>query len=201
LARLIHCAAVFVRERRVSPEGFELMFATNHLGPFLLTRGLLSALRAGALSRVVTVSAPSTTELDFSDLQSSRKFSAFNAFGATKTANLLFAYELARRLDGTGVTSNVFFPGVVRSKLMRDAPAVVRGLAGLAGKRPEEVGTALAWFALDPSLDGVTGRFFKLTKESDSSEYSRDPANQRRLWEESEQLTLPWVPGAGATPS
>lgn len=185
---LIHCAAIFARERRLTPEGFELMFATNHLGPFLLTLRLLPALRAGAPSRVITVSAPSTTELDFSDLQSSQKFGAFKAFGATKTANLLFAYELARRLEGTGVTSNVFFPGVVRSKLMNDAPAVVRGLAGMAGKKADDAGSSLAWFALDPSLERITGKFYKLSKESDSSKYSRDPVVQRRLWEESERL-------------
>jgi len=188
LAGLIHCAAVFTKTRQVTLEGFELMFATNHLGPFLLTRELLSSLQAGAPSRVVTVSAPSTTELDFDDLQSTQKFSSFGAFGATKTANLLFAYELARRSSGTNVTSNVFFPGVVKSKLMQEAPAVVRGLAGLASKRPEEAGSALAWLATDPSLSQTTGQFFKLTKRSDSSGYSRDPGVQQRLWAASERL-------------
>jgi len=188
LAGLIHCGAVFTRDRRETPEGFEVMFATNHLGPFLLTQGLLPALKAGSPSRVITVSAPSTTELDFADLQSSRKFSAFNAFGATKTANLLFAYELARRMQGSKVTSNVFFPGVVKSRLMAEAPAVVRGLASLAGKRPEEVALALASLATDPSLESTTGRFYKLTKLSESSAYSRDPEVQRQLWQASERL-------------
>jgi NAD(P)-dependent dehydrogenase (short-subunit alcohol dehydrogenase family) len=188
LAGLVHCAAVFVRARRETPEGFELMFATNHLGPFLLTRELLPALCAGAPSRVIAVSAPSTTPMDFADLQSSREFSPLRAFGATKTANLLFAYELARRSDGTDVTSNAFFPGVVRSKLMREAPAIVRGFAGLAGKGPEPAGTALAWLALDPSLEGVTGTFYKLRKASESGRYSRDPTVQRELWETTETL-------------
>jgi retinol dehydrogenase-14 len=188
LGGLVPCAAVFVRTRRETPEGFELMFATNHLGTLLLTRELLPRLSAGAPSRVITVSAPSTTPLDFTDLQSSRGFSPLRAFGATKTANLLFAYELARRSEGTGVTSNVFFPGVVRSKLMREAPAIVRGFAGLAGRGPEPAGSALAWLALDPSLDDVSGKFYKLRTPGESAPYSRDPAVQRELWETSEML-------------
>ena len=188
LAGLIHCGAVFTRDRHETSEGFEVMFATNHLGPFLLTEGLLPALKAGSPSRVIPISAPSTTELDFADLQSSRKFTAFTAFGATKTANLLFAYELARRMQGSKVISNVFFPGVVRSRLMAEAPAVVRGLAGLAGKRPEEATLALATLATDPSLESTTGKIFKLTKLSDSSGYSRDPEVHRQLWEASERL-------------
>ncbi|HYA54828.1 MAG TPA: SDR family NAD(P)-dependent oxidoreductase [Thermoplasmata archaeon] len=188
LGGLIHCAAVFAKERRETPDGFELMFATNHLGPFLVTRELLGPLRAGAPSRVLTVSAPSTTELDFEDLQSARKFGSLTAFGATKTANLLFAYALAHRMAGTGVTSNVFFPGLVRSKLMQEAPAIVRGLAGLAARKPEEAGSALAWLAVDPALGETTGRFFKLRKPDDSSAYSRDAGVQQRLWDVSERL-------------
>jgi NAD(P)-dependent dehydrogenase (short-subunit alcohol dehydrogenase family) len=185
---LAHCAAVFLRRREVTAEGHERMLATNHLGPFLLTERLLPALQAGAPARVVTVTAPSTTELDFADLESSHRFRPLHAFGATKSANLLFAYELARRTQGSGITSNAFFPGVVKSGLMREAPAVVRGLANLAGKRPDEAGEALAWLLVDPSVADVTGRFYKGREPTESSPYSRDPAVQRRLWEESERL-------------
>lgn len=185
---VIHCAAVFTRHRETTPEGLEKMFATNHLGPFLLTLELLPLLRAGGPSRVVTVSAPSTTELDFSDLQSAQKFSALRAFGASKTANLLFAYALARREAAARVASNVFFPGLVKSGLMKDAPAVVRGLAGLAAKRPEEVAPALVRLATDPALATETGKFYKLTKEEETSKYSRNEEIQLRLWEISERL-------------
>jgi NAD(P)-dependent dehydrogenase (short-subunit alcohol dehydrogenase family) len=97
---LINCAAVFLRERRLSDEGLERMFATNHLGPFLLTNLLLDVLERSAPSRVITVTAPSTTQIHFDDLQGEQKFSATQAFGASKTANLLFTYALARRLQG-----------------------------------------------------------------------------------------------------
>jgi len=186
---LVHSAAVFVPERKLTSEGFETMFVTNHLGPFLLTNLLLDRLRGSAPSRVITVSAPSTTEMDFEDLQAGKKWSALTQFGRTKMANLLFAYILARRLPAVQVTSNILFPGLVKSGLMKDANAAVRGLSGLMSKSPEAAGNALAWLAVDPSLGSTTGQFYKLTKLDSSNEYSRNPANQDRLWVVSARLT------------
>jgi NAD(P)-dependent dehydrogenase (short-subunit alcohol dehydrogenase family) len=186
---LVHSAAVFVSERELTPEGFETMFATNHLGPFLLTNLLLDRLRASGTSRVITVSAPSTSEMDFEDLQGARKWSALTQFGRTKMANLLFAYGLARRQRDSHVTSNVLFPGLVKSGLMRNANAAVRGLSGLMSKSPEAAGNALAWMAVDPTVGTVSGKFYKLTKLDDSNAYSRDASNQDRLWTTSAQLT------------
>jgi NAD(P)-dependent dehydrogenase (short-subunit alcohol dehydrogenase family) len=186
---IVHSAAVFVPERTVTPEGFETMFATNHLGPFLLTHLLLDRLRASAPSRVITVSAPSTSEIDFEDIQGGRKWSALTQFGRTKMANLLFAYGLARRETASHVTSNVLFPGLVKSGLMRNANAAVRGLSGLMSKSPEAAGAALAWLSTDPAVAGESGKFYKLTKPDDSNAYSRDPSNQDRLWTVSAQLT------------
>lgn len=185
---LIHSAAVFLPERRVTPEGFETMFATNHLGPFLLTHLLLDRLRASGPARVITVSAPSTTEIDFEDLQGEKKWSALMQFGRTKMANLLFAYGLARRQPASQMTSNVLFPGLVKSGLMKNANAAVRGLSGLMSKSPEAAGNALAWLAVNPSVAGVSGMFYKLTKPDDSNAYSRDPSQQDRLWTLSAQL-------------
>jgi len=185
---LVHSAAVFLPERKVTPEGFETMFATNHLGPFLLTNLLLDRLRGSAGSRVISVSAPSTSEIDFEDLQGERKWSALTQFGRTKMANLLFAYGLARRETPSLVTSNVLFPGLVKSGLMRNANAAVRGLSGLMSKPPEAAGTALAWLATDPGVGDLSGKFYKLTKPDDSNAFSRDPSNQDRLWALSAQL-------------
>jgi NAD(P)-dependent dehydrogenase (short-subunit alcohol dehydrogenase family) len=185
---LVHSAAVFLPERRVTPEGFETMFATNHLGPYLLTNLLLDRLRGSARSRVITVSAPSTSEIDFEDLQGERKWSALTQFGRTKMANLLFAYGLGRRETPSLLTSNVLFPGLVKSGLMRNANAAVRGLSGLMSKPPEAAGNALAWLATDPGVGDLSGKFYKLTKPDDSNEYSRDPSNQDRLWALSAQL-------------
>ena len=185
---LVLAAAVYSRRRVVTPEGFEQMFATNHLGPFLLTHELRPALARAPAARVLTISAPSTTPLDFDDLQSERRFSAIRVFGATKTANLLFSYELARRTAGTSVRSNACFPGVVRSGLMHEAPAIIRFFAHAAGRPPDAAGEAIAELARDPRIASTTGTFFRLTSASESPPYTRDPANQARLWRESERL-------------
>ena len=111
---LVHCAAVYTRQRTVTGDGFETMFATNLLGPFLLTNLLLEQLRAAGAARVLVLSAPSTVRLDFDDLQGERRFRSLSAFGASKAADLLFAFELARRLEGTRATANAVHPGLVR---------------------------------------------------------------------------------------
>lgn len=185
---LVNNASVYVPRRRVTALGHELMLATNHLGPFLLTSLLLDTLRASAPSRIINVSAPSTSRLDFDDLQGEHRFGPLHAFGATKAANLMFTYELADRLLGSGVTANVFFPSLMRTDLMRDAPAPIRFIARLGSRPPEVAADALTWLATSPELDDVTGSFFKLTRRSDSSPYSRDRAVRRRLWAESERL-------------
>lgn len=186
---LVNSAAVFVPDRKLTPENLETMFVTNHLGPFLLTNLLLHRLRESAPARVITVSAPSTTEIDFENLQGERKWSALTQFGRTKMANLLFAYGLARRVPVAQVTSNVLFPGLVKSGLMKDANAAVRGLSGLMSKSPEAAGIALARLAVDPSVSQVSGQFYKLTKPDSSNVYSHDQPTQDRLWALSEQLS------------
>lgn len=189
LHALVNTAAVFANHRTLTKDGLELMFATNHLAPFLLTTLLLDPLKTAAPSRIITVSAPSTTKLDFGDLQGEKHFSALGAFGASKTANLLFTYELARRLQETRVVANVLHPGLVRSNLMHDASAIIRGLSKLASRSPARAGRALAYLASSPDIEGTTGQFFKGTRISESSAYSRDPENQKRLWDVSAELT------------
>jgi NAD(P)-dependent dehydrogenase (short-subunit alcohol dehydrogenase family) len=185
---LINNAAVYVKRRQVTAQGLELMFATNHLGPFLLTNLLLDALRAGAPARVINVSAPSTTRLDFDDLQGERRFGSLHAFGASKAANLLFTYELAQRLRGSGVTANVFFPNLMRTGLMREGSAPIRFIGRMGAKPPEVAAEALAWLATSRDIEGVTGSFFKLRDRKDTKAYSHDPEVRRRLWEASERL-------------
>lgn len=185
---LIHNAAIFTRHREATPDGLEAMFATNHLGPFSLTRLLEGLLRQSAPSRVLVVTAPSTVPLDFDDLQSERSFSPLRAFGASKMCNLLFSYELARRLEGSGVTVNAVHPGVVRSNLMRQAPWFIRALTRLSGSPPEKAAAWIAHLALAPELESVTGGFFKDGRPIASNAYSHDPAVQRRLWEVSVTL-------------
>ena len=189
LSVLVNTAAVFANRRILTSDGLELMFATNHLGPFLLTNLLLDPLKTASPSRVITVSAPSTTKLDFDDLQGGKHFNALSAFGASKTANIMFTYELAQRLQGTGVTANVLHPGLVRSNLMKNAPAIIRWVSKLVSRSPDRAGKALAYLATDSQIRETTGRFFKGTTISESSTYSRDLENRRRLWDMSAKLT------------
>jgi NAD(P)-dependent dehydrogenase (short-subunit alcohol dehydrogenase family) len=122
---LINNAGVYKRKRVVTVDGFEEMFAANHLGPFLLTNLLLESLQAAVQAdgsaRVLNITAPSTTQLNFDDLQGERNFNSLNAFGATKMANLLFTMALARRLENTGITVNAIHPGLVRSTLLKES--------------------------------------------------------------------------------
>jgi retinol dehydrogenase-12 len=188
---LINNAAVFQRQRTLTADGYETMFATNHLGPFLLTNLLLSPLEAAAAARILNVTAPSTTKIAFDDLQGERKFSAIHAFGASKAANLLFTYELARRLAGTNVTVNAFFPGLVKTSLMREAPVPLRWLNPLFGQSPESVAQSLVYYASAPEVQDVMGMFFNKDRKSiGSSPYTRDRKVQRQLWEVSMALAL-----------
>src|SRR4029079_5279024 len=103
---------VYTPKRTVTVDGFETMFATNLLGPFLLTNLVRPQLQAAGSARVLVISAPSGTKLDFEDLQGERRFRSLTNFGASKAADLLFTFELAHRVDGTGVTAHTIHPGV-----------------------------------------------------------------------------------------
>ncbi|HET9521303.1 MAG TPA: SDR family NAD(P)-dependent oxidoreductase [Candidatus Limnocylindrales bacterium] len=192
LDMLIHSAAVYRARRTVTGDGFETMFATNVLGPFLLTNMLLERLRCAGSARVLVLSAPSTVTVDFDDLQAERRFRSLTAFGATKAADLLFTFELARRLDGTGVTANAVHPGLVRTNLMRQAPAPLRWATRLVSASPDRAAAAIAPLALAPEYASRTGRFFRAGREIEPPPYTVDPEMGRRLWEACAALTQPY---------
>lgn len=183
---LINNAAVFKRQRTLTADGYEAMFATNHLGPFLLTNLLLSRLKASPAARILIITAPSTTRIAFEDLQAEHKFSALQSFGASKAANLLFTYDLAHRLAGTNVTVNAFYPGLVKTSLMREAPAPLRWLNSLFGQSPEPVAQSVVYYASSPDVQAMTGLFFNKGRQPiASSPYTKDRAVGQRLWEAS----------------
>ncbi len=188
IASVVHCAAVFSSARVETADGLELMFATNHLGPFLLTSLLLPALRAHGHARVLTLAAPSTSKLDFDDLQGASRFRALSAFGASKAANLLFTFELARRAEGSGMTANAVHPGLARTSLMHQAPALLRVPVGLFSAPPDRVAARIAPLILDEEYANASGLFFHKGKPIDPPPYARDPDVQRRLWDVSERL-------------
>lgn len=187
---LIHNAGVAVDRRIETEDGLELTFAVNVAAPFVLTTELLPLLRASAPARVVTVASAvhaSVRALDLEDLQSTKRYGWSDAYNRAKLASILFSNELARRLDGTGVTANALHPGVIATDFGADGD--LRGVNALmfrvlkwflpgpaAGARtPLHVATA-------PELDGVTGRYFDGGVEKDPSPLARDEALAKALW-------------------
>lgn len=185
---LINNAAIFTEMRQETSDGFEMMFATNHLGPFLLTNLLLDRLKASGPSRVVNVTAPSTTELDFYDLQGELHFNPYHAFGASKMCNLLSTYMLADRLRGRKVTVNAVHPGPVKTDLMNVAPVPMRWFSDLVSSPPEKAALSPLYVACSPKVAHLTGKFFKDKQVITSCPYSHNPDVQRRLWELSAAL-------------
>lgn len=190
---LINNASVYKRQRTVTVDGFEEMFAANHLGPFLLTKLLLerlqAAVQADGSARVLNLTAPSTVSLNFDDLQGERNFNSLNTFGATKMANLLFTFELARRLENTGITVNAIHPGLARSGLMKEAFILMRLFTRLISGPPEKVTGGILQAATAPEFAATTGKFLRNGKEIEAPTYAHDRTAQQRLWEVSEQLT------------
>ncbi len=183
---LVNNAATFASKRIVTSDGLELMFATNYLGPFLLTRLLIPTLEASRPSRVINVSAPSSMMPDFDDLQGERKFAPIMAFGASKAADLLFTYALARRLEGRGVTVNAYHPGLVRTSLLRGAPVPVRIVSSVLnvfmGVSPKRASKGLAELASSAQFVGTTGGLIRNGKTM-KAPFSTDIDAQDKLWQ------------------
>lgn len=190
---LINNASVYKRKRIVTVDGFEEMFATNHLGPFLLTNLLLERLKAGAQAdgsaRILNITAPSTVQLDFDDLQGEGKFNSLNAFGATKMANLLFTFALARRLENTGITVNAIHPGLTRSGLMKESFPLLRLFIWLLSSTPRKITKKIVPVALARNFEQTTGKFLYRGKEIEAPIYAHDPEAQQKLWDVSARLT------------
>ena len=185
---LVNNVGGYWNSRHVTVDGIELTFALNQLAPYLLTHLLLDRLKQSAPARVVTVSsnAQAMGRIDFDDLQGRRSYSGARAYNQSKLANLLFTYELARRLRGTGVTANAVHPGVVRTSFGAEDPAAVRRLimpfARLLMKEPEEGASTSIHVASAPGLEQVTSAFFAKSKPTTSSRRSYDRAAAVRLW-------------------
>ncbi len=180
--------------RHVTPDGLEHTFALNHLAPFLLTNLLLDRLTKSAPARVVTVSsnAQAMGQIDFDDLQGERSYSGSQAYNQSKLANVLFTYELARRLQGTSVTANALHPGVVRTSFGAEDPRrIQRVLIPFLMpfmKTPARGAATSIHLASDPDLEDVSGRFFANSHAKTSSKRSYDQAVAARLWQVSADL-------------
>jgi retinol dehydrogenase 14 len=191
---LVNNAGLVQSTRTETADGLETTFATNHLAPFLLTNLLLDLLKKSAPSRVVTVS--SETErwgnIDFDDLQSKKKYRGFPVYGMTKLANIMFTYELAERLEGTGVTATCMHPGAVNTRFgtNNSGPMTILFRAFKPFMRtPEQGADTVIWLASSPDVEGLSGRYYADRKPLEPKKIANDPAARRRLWEESERLT------------
>lgn len=198
---LVNNAGVYKRQRTLTVDGFEEMFAANHLGPFLLTNLLLDRLRASPSARIINVTAPATTPIYFDDLQSERHFNPLNAFGSTKMANLLFTRELARRLQDTNVRVNAFHPGLVRSSLMKEGPIFIRIFTRVLSTSPDRAANEVAHLVRAPVFANMHGKFIHREKEIEFPAYAMVESNQRQLWEISETLTDATVPPQNYDPT
>lgn len=185
---LINNAAVYKSTRQLTEDGFELMFGTNHLAPFLLTHLLLDTLKASGHARVLNITAPSTSKLIFEDLQSEKNFNSLNAFGASKMANLLFTFDLARRLSDTGITVNAIHPGLARSNIMGDANLFMRLMSNLFSGAPEKAAQGIVRVALGEEYASQTGKFFTQGREIQPAKYAFDRNTQQKLWDASMKL-------------
>src|SRR5438445_5166066 len=190
---LVNNAGVYLTRRNTTVDGLESTFAINHLGPFLLTSLLLDLLKASAPSRIVNVSsdAHNGAKIDFEDLQGQKKFSGWHAYGQSKLAMILFTHELAKKLDGKGVTVNSAHPGVVRTNFANNNGLVTFGFRLMRPFfiSPKSAAKRILYVATSPDLEGVTGEYFTKMHAAKSSQESYEDDSAKRLWQMSEQLT------------
>lgn len=190
---LVNNAGAIFNDRQVSVDGYEMTFALNHLSYFLLTNLLLDLLKASAPARIVSVASGAHVgaKIHFDDIMLAKKYRSFEAYGQSKLANIMFTYELARRLAGSGVTANALHPGGVATQF-----AIGQGLMGIIFRlirpfllTPEQGAQTQIYLASAPEVEGVSGQYFAKKKPVQSSKISYDTAVAQHLWQLSEELT------------
>ncbi len=195
---LINNAGALFTARQQSVDGIEMTFALDHLIYFLLTNLLLDTLKASAqahsCARIINVGASAhqfARRVNFDDLQGQRTYSGWGAYGQSKLCNLLFTYELARRLDGTEVTVNALHPGIVATNFGMRTGGVMRlfnRLMSVAMLRPEQGAQTSIYLATSPEVEGVSGKYFVKQKAVRSSKASYDQSAAGRLWQVSAEM-------------
>lgn len=187
---LITNAGLLAFRRRLTPQGIETHFAVHVLGPFLLTNALLPVLKASAPARIINVGSAThfSGHVDFDDLQGERSYRFLHAYSTSKLEILLLTYELARRLEGTGVTVNCVHPGAIRTDLYNGLPVLFRFVKWFL-REPATGAAPVVRLAADSSLDGVSGRYFDRLREARSSPESYDAEVAQRLWSTCERLS------------
>jgi NAD(P)-dependent dehydrogenase (short-subunit alcohol dehydrogenase family) len=192
---LVNNAGLMLDHRSTTPDGFETTFQVNHLGPFLLTNLLLDLIRSSAPARIVNVASTAHrgSKLNFDDLQSERSYRGMQVYGRTKLCNILFTRELARRLEGAGVTANSLHPGTVRTGFAIDGDTTGLFRLGVAlarpfFKSPAQGARTSIYLASSPEVEGRTGLYWSRRKPSRPTAAAQDDETARHLWEVSEKL-------------
>lgn len=194
---LLNNAGGVFSTRQETVDGYEMTFALNHLSYFLLTNLLLDTIKASAPARIVNVSSDAHTggSINFSDLQfktSGYSMGGFKAYSQSKLMNIMFTYELARRLAGTNVTANALHPGFVNSGFGRNNKGLMQiamSIATLFAINVENGAKTSVYLASSSEVEGVTGKYFDKSKAKKSNAASYDESAQKRLWDISEELT------------
>jgi NAD(P)-dependent dehydrogenase (short-subunit alcohol dehydrogenase family) len=190
---LVNNAGCAYPTRTLTSEGLEATLVVNYLAPFLLTELLLDTLKASAPARIVNVSSAqhANAHIDFDNLQGEKKYGNLSTYNQAKLAVLLWTYELARRLKGTGVTVNALHPGITATNF----PSGMTGVLAWGMKlskpfllTPEKGAQTTLYLATSPEVEGVTGKYFVKSHETTSSNDSYDQTVGARLWEVTEQL-------------
>jgi NAD(P)-dependent dehydrogenase (short-subunit alcohol dehydrogenase family) len=197
---LINNAGGFFASRQVSADGIELTWALNHMSYFLLTNLLTDILRASAPARVVNVSSDAHRSgvMRWDDLQFTRSYNGWAAYAQSKLANILFSNELARRLEGTGMTSNALHPGFVATRFAHNNGIIWGGLMALMqrlfGITPEEGAQTSIYLATASEVATISGRYFVKSRETSPAPQAQDMAAAARLWEITERMIINSAP-------
>jgi len=190
---LLNNAGAAILKRQLSVDGIEMTFALNHLAPFLLTNLLLETIKASAPARIINVSSDAHTsgKIEFDNLQGERAY-GFKTYGNSKLAVILFTIELARRLEGTGVTVNALHPGLVATDFGKNTGGVIAALFGiiapLVALSPAKGAETSIYLASSPSVEGITGKYFYRSQVTSAAPQATDLGVARKLWDVSAQM-------------
>ena len=190
---LVNNAGAFFTSRQLSADGIEMTWALNHLSYFILTVLLLDTIKSSGAARIVNVSSDShqNGKINFDDLQMSKGYTPLGAYSQSKLANVLFTYELARKLEGTKVTTNALHPGLVKTGFNRNNGMLMKFVMGLLtpfSRNPTEGAQTSIYLASSPEVEGVTGKYFDSCKAVPSSPISYNRATAERLWQMSLEM-------------
>lgn len=194
---LVNNAGAGFAIRRESIDGYEMTFALNHLAYYLLTRLLLDMLKASAPSRIVNTSSNShfRGKIHFEDLMLKKGYNVMKGYGQSKLANVLFTFELSRRLAGTGITANCHHPGLVKTGIFRKRPLgwLISPIITRKAISVEEGAQTLVYLASSPAVEGISGEYFYKKKVGKTAALAKDINLQKRLWDVSEGLVRDWL--------